>query len=103
MKDPDRGTHRSVPHGEEGLDRLDDEAVVIELGQAGDRYGPDTAGAPHQDGEGAAVGGVVRRVQSGVFVEGPAVDPELFANAERGTAVAVDHGALASKPAVVVR
>ena len=32
----------------------------------------------------------------------PAIDAELFADAERGTSVAVDHGALAFKPAVVV-
>ncbi len=36
--------------------------------------------------------GVVRRVQSGVRVEGPAIDPELFADAAPGAVIAVDHG-----------
>jgi hypothetical protein len=54
---------RSKPPAEKGLERLDDEPVVLQLGEARDRNGADTTGAPYQDRESSAVGGVHRRIQ----------------------------------------
>src|SRR5688572_6669184 len=92
----------SAPLGKEGVERLDDEPVVLELGEARDRDGAHTSGAPDKDREGAAVRGVDRGVQPRVRVEGPTVDPELLADAEGGSAVPIDNSRLALEPAIVV-
>jgi hypothetical protein len=48
------------------------------------------------------VGGERRGVEPGALVEGLAVDPELLTDPQRRVAVAVDDGALASQPRLVV-
>ena len=45
--------------------------MVLELGKAGDRDGADAAGATHEDRERAPVGGVLPRVQAGVWSKEP--------------------------------
>src|SRR4051812_44539509 len=76
--------------------------MVVALGQAGHGDRADDADVADRDREGAAVGGVLVRIQAHLGLERRAGLAGALADEQRGVAEAVDHPALARDPGVVV-
>ena len=76
--------------------------MVLQFRKAGDRDRADAAASAYEDWEGTTVCREQGQVEPRVVVEGSTVDPELLADTKRRAAVAVDDGAFAREPSVVV-
>ena len=87
----------------EQAEGLDDEVVVLALGQARDGDRTDDAGVLNDEREAAAVRGVVLFGQVVAGREGEAILQEQAANVVAGLVEAGDGGDLARDPALVVR
>jgi hypothetical protein len=74
-----RKTQGIVVAAEFDAEAFDGEVVVLALGETGDGYAADDAGAGDVDGEAATVGGVVRVGESVFFGEGGAALLEVQA------------------------